>query len=338
MEIIAIINSTLAILGIFICYKIYCKKSQPGPMVCPLGADCKKVLTSDFATFLGIKLEVAGAVYYSLLLLGYASYIVFWPTCLQLQSGLLLLSAIGCLFSLYLIAVQAFFIKSWCTWCLFSALTTIAIFVTGLLGFLHHFFDLFNIASMLKTPFVMLHLLGFALGVGGATIADIFFMRFLKDFKISEEENKILTLMSNVIWLGLGILIISGIGLYLGNMEFLNQSTKFLTKVIVVGVILINGIVLNIVVAPRLVSMRFKNEKEMQNTLPVMRSLRLRRLAFACGAISFTSWYTAAILGSLRSIPLSFPTILSIYIGIVILAVIGSQIFERVFCAYKTSS
>ena len=56
---------------------------------------------------------------------------------------------------------------------------------------------------------------------------------------------------------------------------------------------------------------------------------KFRRLAFALGGISFTSWYLAFFLGSLRKIHLVFWHALLGY-GILLLAVIvGSQIMER---------
>lgn len=190
--------------------------------------------------------------------------------------------------------------------------------------------------EFLKTPLLIMHLVGFALGVGGATITDILFYRFLKDFKITKEEDSIFQVMSQVIWAGLFIAIISGLGLYLPNAEALNESVKFLVKVIVVAVVTINGAVLNLVVSPRLVDMSFKNEDEMKNSVDVKKTARFRKIAFALGAISIVSWYSAAILGAIESVSISFGELLGIYIGILIIAIIGSQIAENLF--YKKAN
>ena len=92
----------------------------------------------------------------------------------------------------------------------------------------------------------MFHLFGFGIGLGAVTITDILFFKFLKDFKISEFESDILHTLSQVIWFALTVIIISGLGLYLPEAQELNQSGKFLAKMAVVAVILLNGTFLNI--------------------------------------------------------------------------------------------
>ena len=54
----------------------------------------------------------------------------------------------------------------------------------------------------------------------------------------------------------------------------------------------------------------------------------LRKLAFALGAISMTSWLSAFLLGMLRGLQVEFLSLLSVYIGVVIIAVISSQFME----------
>lgn len=325
----------VAIFGLYITYRIWKEKKKEGPMVCPLGADCHKVMGSEFSTFFGINLEFLGALYYLIIILGYILFSVADTALPQIGLfALFVMSAGGFLFSIYLTFVQAFYIKSWCSWCISSAIASTTIFLIAFYAFVVS--DVSVMPTFIaylgtfKTLVLMLHLIGFALGVGGATIADILFMKFLKDFRISEKEDKVLKTMSQVIWLGLFIAIISGIGLYLPEMEALNESSKFLVKVVVVAVITINGALLNLLVSPKLVSISFKDEKEMQAGMNIHNTHRLRKLSFALGAISFTSWYTAFILGSLKSVPMTFLELLSLYIGIVVLAVIGSQIFEKI--------
>jgi hypothetical protein len=87
----------------------------------------------------------------------------------------------------------------------------------------------------------------------------------------------------------------------------------------------INGIVLNILISPYLVKLSFNNDS---TTLHRSRRMRiLRRLAFASGGLSMVSWFTVFILGSVRSIPVTTWQALTIYVGLVLCAVAGSQIF-----------
>lgn len=323
----------LGLLGIALCFKIYNEKNQGGHMVCPLDADCKTVLHSDFSTFFGIRLEVFGILYYTLTAISYASLLAFpilqTPVAYFVLFGM---SLSAFLFSLYLVWIQGFVLKSWCSWCLMSAIITMSILMGTLVGVSVANISFIPILEYLRHPLLVMHLIGFALGVGGATINDVLFFRFLKDYKISQKENAVLKIMSETIWLGLLILIISGIGLYVQNMEALNESSKFLVKATVVGIITLNGAFLNLYIAPHLMKVSFKDSHTKTN--PVT---HFRKLAFVSGAISFVSWYTAFILGTIKSIPLSYLELFGIYLVLVIGAIIFSLFIEKIYCSQQHS-
>lgn len=324
----------LGLLGTLLCMHIYQKKREPKPLVCPLGADCNTVLKSDFSTFYGIGLEFFGMLYYGFIAIAYALTVAI-P---DLQTPLVYFILFGMslsafLFSIYLIFIQAVVIKSWCSWCLTSAGITALILICSIVGVVMSDISFIPILEFLKHPLLLMHLIGFALGVGGATINDILFFRFLKDYRISQKEDSTLKIMSETIWVGLGLLIISGIGLYLPNTEALNESSKFLVKAIVVGIITINGAFLNLYIAPHLRKITFKDAHT--KTTPVT---HLRKIAFISGAISFVSWYTAFFLGTISSAPFSFLELFGIYILLIIGASIFSLFIEKVYCTHEYST
>ena len=331
MTILYIIVIVLALWGFFLSLHINKKKKSPGPLVCPLGASCKDVIKGEFSSFLGIGLEIFGAAYYAMIALSYvyitlygdmvSDYFIFILTGFTISAFC---------FSLYLTFIQAFYIKSWCSWCLTSAAITIFIFILTVINVVMSGIHFVPILAEIKTLVLIGHLFGFALGVGGATVSDVLFFKFLKDFKITKPEHQILSIMSQVVWVGVVIAVITGIGLYLPEMEALNQSSKFLLKVVAVSVIIINGAALNLLVSPRLIKMSFSD------SLQVRRAHSFRKLAFALGAVSFISWYTAFILGAISSIPLSFGILLIIYITLLISGIIGSQVVEYLYCTRRS--
>ena len=140
------------------------------------------------------------------------------------------------------------------------------------------------------------------------------------------EEKEILKVMSQIIWLGLLIIVISGIGLFLPEMERLLDSSKFLIKMVVIGVIILNGLILNFIITPKLMTIAWKPE-----AMNVKKAITLSHFAFATGAISFISWYAALFLGFSDSLPFTFEQLLLIYTGVLIVGVIGSQIFRKFF-------
>ena len=172
----------------------------------------------------------------------------------------------------------------------------------------------------------IIHLFGVALGLGGATINDFLFFRFLKDNKISRWEARIMRMFHGVIWLAILILILSGFGIYLPEAEKLNNSPKFLIKMITDAVIIINGIFLNAIISPKLIYISFRKRRPHH---PEFRYLTC--FAFALGAISLTSWYWAFFLGMLRKTELAFSILLSLYVLFLITAVGFSQLAESYF-------
>ena len=309
--------------GFFLAFYIRHKKTKNERMICPLDGDCAPVIHSSYSRFLGIPVELLGMLYYATIILAYILFLAF-PQ-LTHSSAVFLVIAISTaalFFSLYLTFIQIFSLRQLCSWCLISAGLCVVIFVSAISS---SDYGLLPLLIKYKTLLLIGHLVGVALGVGGATITDVLFFRFLKDFRISEFEAGVLNTISQVIWFALTILVVTGLGLYAPQAEILNESSKFLVKMVVVAVIIINGAALNLLVAPKLVNISFGERHEHE----AGELLRLRKLAYALGGISITSWYTTLVLGSLRSVPLSFYVLLSIYIALIGLAVLGGLIMNR---------
>lgn len=305
---------------------LYIRRSKQShrPMVCPLRANCEVVTHSEFSHFFGAPVELLGLQYYLIIAAAYTLFTAA-PALATATAvlALLLMTTSAFLFSAYLTFIQAFTLKEWCSWCLVSAGLCTTLFFTTLAGTDHAFTPL--LASW-RPGLLAAHLVGITLGLGSATITDLLFFKFIKDFRISHEESAIMRTLSQVIWFGLAVLLLSGLGLYLPQAARLNQSSKFLLKVIVVAVIIINGAFLNFLIHPRLVRISFGGPHH--HTPGELR--HIRKIAYALGAISAASWYTAFVLGLLPAVSLPLPALLGLYLGLLTLAIFVSQIAERV--------
>ena len=311
--------------GFLLAFYIRHKKQAHEKMVCPLDSDCDAVIYSEYSKFFGIPVEILGLFYYGLIAVSYALFLVFpvFASPLVVFSVFAFTTA-AFLFSLYLTFIQAFALKQWCTWCLISAGFCAVVFATAL-GVSE--FSFISLLAQHHDFIVIFHVLGVAIGLGGATIADIFFFKFLKDFRTSEWEAETMHTLSQIIWFALALLILTGLALYLPEAEELNRSAKFLVKMIVVAVIIVNGAFLNLLVAPKLVKISF-HERHRHEAGELH---HVRKIAFALGAISIVSWYSAFILGMIRKLPIEFSSLLLIYLFILGGAIIGSQFMERFF-------
>lgn len=306
-----------SIVGLCISFYIYRQKQYTKTLMCPREGGCEKVVHSVHAKTFGIRNEVLGILFYSTQLILWTLPVYTHIEIAGWYSALLLITVVlGVLFSLYLVLMQWLVIRAWCMWCLGS--TFAIILITGaLIG--TPMPGLYEFLSSTKLVWIIVHNIGFIIGLGGATITDVFFFRFLKDGVITEREKEIMDTLSSVIWIGLAILMVSGLLLYLPDQARLLASSKFLLKVVVVSMIVLNGIALNIKVAPHI---------RMLSLLQDPISERFRRLAFALGAISITSWYVAFFLGSVQSIGVAFREGVAFYVSILITAIIGSQVYQ----------
>jgi hypothetical protein len=180
-----------------------------------------------------------------------------------------------------------------------------------------------------KSITTLLHVMGMAVGVGAATVADVFFFRFLKNLRVSRQEASTINTLSGVIWAALIVAIATGLGLYLTDPGRYNETAKFLVKVVVVAIIFCNGLLLNFYLSRRLTNISFVHGPHAQ----LAKFRFTRRLAFASGAVSIVSWYTALILGASPRIPFSFAQVLLVYLALLGGAVIASQVLEMRYTA-----
>ena len=110
-----------------------------------------------------------------------------------------------------------------------------------------------SLVSALMDPQVsvrMIHFIGAIIAVGAVTVTDSMLMYLHFKEKFSQVLAKISILMSLLVWLGLGILGLTGAFLIYTNPE-IAQGTFFQIKFALVTVIFLNGILLNEKVYPR---------------------------------------------------------------------------------------
>ncbi len=312
--------------GFLISLYIYHKKSANEEMICPLNFDCETVIYSKYSKFFGVPLEFMGMGYYLLIFFSYVYFLTFPNDVSPILAVIIYPLSIGAfLFSGYLVFIQAFNIKEFCTWCLFSAGLSTIIFVSALALWSPTREIVFDFVGKYYDWVLVINIIAAAVGLGGATISDILFFKFLKDFKISLEESDILHVFSQVIWFALGIVVVSGIGLYLPHTPEIADSPRLLAQIIMVGVVIVNGALLNLLVSPKLVSISFGEKHDHEEG-----ELKyLRKMAFALGSSSIISWYAAFVLAIVKKPELLLWQYLTIYLAILLLGFLISQVVEK---------
>jgi len=181
--------------------------------------------------------------------------------------------------------------------------------------------------ATLKSSLVAIHLLGLVLGVGAATLLDLFIVRFMVMNKVSHEYCGVVEFASKVVTVGLLILWVTGIGFLIHYAVFdpvklTNQ--KVWAKIAIVCVLTLNGMFIHRTVLPL---MRNRVGRGLFDGItPGQRSLLL-----ATGAISATSWYVPLVLGALPQLNfLPALPILMAYMLLLTAAIVVTQGLARV--------
>ncbi len=180
---------------------------------------------------------------------------------------------------------------------------------------------------------VIFHVIGAAIGAGGAMMSDFLFFNAIKDKKISSDEFSSLVTVSKAIWAGLLILILSGLGLFTlvylerGSIPMLS-SPRWQTKLTLVVVVILNGIFFRAVV--------FSRMKKLIDQSITLENIGKSIWYFAAsGVISITAWYTIIIISLL---PRSFRVSYALLIGFYLLIVICGTLLARYILARKFSA
>lgn len=180
---------------------------------------------------------------------------------------------------------------------------------------------------------VTIHIIGVALGVGGATVSDFLFFKSAKDGKIENYEFGFMKAASKIVWAGFAVLVFSGIALFvLARLKLLGPRVMYnpgiWAHIIAAAVILFNGLAMHWKVFPALESslgVSFGRAEQI---------LKNRKIIFTTGAVSIVSWYFALILGATRGFGLPLSWILALYafavIGAVVVAnIIGGYLIKK---------
>ena len=164
---------------------------------------------------------------------------------------------------------------------------------------------------------VIVHVIGTIIAVGGATMSDALFFRSIKNRSISRDEYDLLHEAGKVIWGGLALAIISGLGLVV--LEYLSAGRVarlglgfFQLKVLLVGIIIVNGVVFHTRVLPFV-------KKHLATDMRERKFVNKYWLFALTGSISIVSWWSVVLLALINP-ALSFWYLLNLYLVAVVFA------------------
>lgn len=159
--------------------------------------------------------------------------------------------------------------------------------------------------NLLHTFLIIGHIIGVAIGAGGATMSDILFVTSIADNRIDDSELRLLKIASKVVVIGLLLLTVTGIGFLLTGSP---TSPRFWAKMTIVLIAALNGFVMHRLLFP--IFARCAREK---TAIGSAEFTRYTPLLVVAGPVSAISWYAALILGAWRSLTLTYWQYITIY-------------------------
>ncbi|MCC5912734.1 MAG: hypothetical protein JJU46_00035 [Balneolaceae bacterium] len=264
--------------------------------------------------FLEIPLERIAMGGFSLILISYGWILISGSTLPELELGLLTLASVIMLLLLFKQILVAGISDNfrWRVLALLVISTILTMLIWNRPG-------LTDPVLLEDTEIYMLtlHLLGLVLGLGGAVILDVMIFHFLNNFKISSREAVIMHLISQMIILGLIFLIVSGVALTLTDPDTFLENPRFLMKMTSVGVVTLNGILLNLFVVPKMEQISFLEGEKEENS-------GLISAAFIAGSVSMVSWFTVFVLAMINPLEtFSYLQLLSAYLILLAVTIAG---------------
>lgn len=172
----------------------------------------------------------------------------------------------------------------------------------------------------IKTLSTVLHVLAAVCAMGAAFSADVLFHFFAADRKLSRLEARTLSILSRVVWYGLLGITVTGAALFLSDPARYLMSVKFLVKMTIIAILVLNGILLDRYVRVHLLGEKFFTAR---------REAFARKIAFVCGTVSAVSWVSILALGVIDGVNAPYASVLGLYGGILGTLIIASLIFER---------
>lgn len=172
------------------------------------------------------------------------------------------------------------------------------------------------------------HIIGVAIGVGGATVSDVLFFRALKDKRISPDELGLLHTLGMMLWVGLIILIASGLGFV--TLQYIMSGTSsyivsawFQAKMTIIAILFTNAWVMHLYVFPFMKS-------HLGTTLTHKKVAPHFALLAVTGVVSITSWYSALVLGVTRGLDFPYGLIINLYLVILMFGVMVAYVLMSV--------
>ena len=174
--------------------------------------------------------------------------------------------------------------------------------------------------SDIKSAIMLVHIVGLALGLGGAWIIDLFLTKYLVKKEITLEKFQFVAYASKIVCYGLALLWLSGAGFiayyYFFTPEYLTNE-KVWAKAFIVLILSINGVFVHLYVLPIV-------RRCIGGSVLAMVSRSVAHKLTTICVVSVLSWLFPLLLGVSKSLNFSVSAleILTVYVAVIFVSLI----------------
>ncbi|MFC1662827.1 hypothetical protein ACFL04_01510 [Patescibacteria group bacterium] len=169
---------------------------------------------------------------------------------------------------------------------------------------------------MAHATWLLIHFIGLAISLGSVFVVDVMWFIYEREKKYSHFLVKFSPIMSMMVWVGLILLITSGIFLTAERPDYYLTDARFQMKLILVLLLVANGVYLNLRVGPRIQELTPLFHEEATD-----KYYQLKTRGVVSGVISLFSWIGAIVFAVYKNIDQPLINLLIIFIAIVLTGV-----------------
>ena len=173
---------------------------------------------------------------------------------------------------------------------------------------------------MIEKAVLILHIVASAIALGSVAVSDFLHLKGLRNHKIEKKILPIYPYISKLIFIALGIIIVTG-GILLYNKSSLLNSSFFQLKMAMVLIVIVNGIFLNYRISPRL-------EKNVKKNHPKKTTTKLILESSLFGSISIVSWLGVFILALTKDFGYSVVDFIITYLVVLTVVFLASYLYQ----------
>ncbi len=164
----------------------------------------------------------------------------------------------------------------------------------------------------LHLVYLVIFSLGISIGVGSALLSNLLFVISLRDGRLSADEYRMLRHARSVVWVGIILYALSGVGLFTISAEAMLGLGIFYADMTIATLMVINACIFQFVYLPIL---KTKVDTKLQDTETNTKTTNLIGYLVVSETVSVVSWIFIILHHAMYRLPASYAFVMTVYLA-----------------------